>query len=210
MELVPEGFYRAVVSPVAGEDGSAPVQFGVTKEDKPQVLVNFEILDGSYQGRVLPWWGSFNSTLPEGSKAKQTPMQRTLQSLRFCGWVGDDVMEVVNQELGNEVSIQVEHAEGQDGVTRAKVAWVNRPGGGGVMMANPMSKDSLRRFSAAIKSVARSIPPVPGKKAERGSSAASASAPVSNGWSGNDAPDPPRATEYNQAPPVGSDDDIPF
>ena len=53
MELVPEGFYRAVVAPVAGEDGSAPVQFGETKEGKPQILVNFEILDGPTKGDLV-------------------------------------------------------------------------------------------------------------------------------------------------------------
>lgn len=206
MELVPEGFYRAVVSPVSGEDGSAPVQFGETNEGKPQVLINFEILDGPYAQRVLPWWGSFNSKLPEGSKAKQTPMQRTMYSLRLCGWVGDDIMDVVNQDMGNEVSIQVEHAE-RDGVVRAKVAWVNKSGGGGVMISKPMAGEALRRFSASVKSVAKSIPPIAGKKAERD---AQPNAAPSAGWSGNDTPIPPAANEYNQAPPVGADDDIPF
>lgn len=210
MELVPEGHYRAVVAPVAGEDGSAPVQFGETTEGKPQVLVNFEILDGPHATRVLPWWGSFNPKLPEGSKAKQTPMQRTMYSLRLCGWVGDDIMDVVNQDLGNEVSIQVEHSQSQDGqYTNAKVAWVNKPGGSGVTISRPMSKDKLVRFSASIKSAAKGIPAIAGKKAERGAPAP-ANAAGNTGWSGNDSPDPPSAREFDQSPPKGADDDIPF
>jgi hypothetical protein len=208
MEMVPEGFYRAVVSPVVGEDGSAPVQFGESKDGKPQVLINFEIIDGPYAQRVLPWWGSFNASLPQGSKAKQTPMQRTLYSLRLCGWVGDDVMDVVNQDMGNEVSIQVEHHE-YDGKVNARVSWVNKPGGGGVVMANPMTKDALRRFSASVKSVAKSIPPVPGKKAERAAAPGSgASSSNGGGWSGNDDPDPPKSNEFDQSHPAGGD--IPF
>lgn len=191
MELVPEGTYRAVVSPVTGDDGSAPIQFGETNEGKPQVLVNFEIIDGPYAQRRLPWWGSFNSKLPEGSKAKLTPMQRTIQSLRFCGWVGDDIMDAVNQDLGNEVSIQVEHAQSPDGkYTNAKVAWVNKAGGGQVMISKPMGKSALVRFSAQIKNVAKSIPAVPGKKPDRASTPAPT--PAGNGWSGNDDADPPR------------------
>jgi hypothetical protein len=175
------------------------------------VLVNFEILGGEHQGRILPWWGSFNSKIPDGSRAKQSPMQRTLQSLRYCGWAGDDVMDVLNQELGNEVSIQVEHHE-YEGTVYARVAWVNRPGGGGVVMANQMNKDSLRRFSASLKSVARSIPAVAGKKAERGSSAGAPSGGAGE-WSGNDAPDPPKANEFDQRHPASASDDdggIPF
>ncbi len=210
MELVPEGHYRAVVAPVQGEDGSAPVQFGETTEGKPQILVNFEIIDGPYAQRVLPWWGSFNPKLPEGSKAKMTPMQRTIHSLRLCGWVGDDIMDVVNQELGNEVSIQVEHSQSQDGqYTNAKVAWVNKPGGSGITISRPMTKDKLVRFSASVKSVAKSIPPVAGKKAERGAPS-SHGASGGNGWSGNDTADPPAPRDYDQSPPKGADDDIPF
>lgn len=210
MELVPEGHYRAVVAPVAGEDGSAPVQFGETKEGKPQVLVNFEILDGPYATRVLPWWGSFNTKLPEGSKAKQTPMQRTMYSLRLCGWVGDDIMDIVNQDLGNEVSIQVEHAQSQDGqYTNAKVAWVNKPGGTGITISSPMSKDKLVRFSASLKSAAKGIPAIAGKKAERGAPS-SHGAPAGNGWSGNDSADPPKANEYDQSSHPAGDDGIPF
>lgn len=211
MELVPEGHYRAVVAPVAGEDGSAPVQFGETKEGKPQVLVNFEILDGPYAMRVLPWWGSFNTKLPEGSKAKQTPMQRTMYSLRLCGWVGDDIMDVVNQDLGNEVSIQVEHAQSQDGqYTNAKVAWVNKPGGAGLTISSPMSKDKLVRFSASLKSAAKGIPAVAGKKAERGAPSSQGAPAGGNGWSGNDNPDPPKANEFDQSPHPAGDSDIPF
>jgi hypothetical protein len=188
MEIVPEGTYRAVVSPVTGDDGSAPIQFGETKDGKPQVLVNFEIIDGPYAQRRVPWWGSFNSKLPEGSQAKMTPMQRTIQSLRFCGWVGDDIMDAVNQDLGNEVSIDVEHSQSADGkYTNAKVSWVNKAGGSQVMISKPMDKNSLVRFSAAIKNVAKSIPAVPGKKPER------TPAPVTGpGWNGNDDPDPPK------------------
>lgn len=78
--LIPPGYYRAVAVPVQTDDGETYVQFGETKDGNPQVAVTFAILDGSQQGRRSTWFGYFT----------EKTTKRTIESLRYCGFKGDD------------------------------------------------------------------------------------------------------------------------
>lgn len=155
--LLPAGNYKAVAVPVDVDGTVSYAQFGVAGEKKTkQVLVQFEILDGPFAGRKVPWWGYFT----------QNTYERTIEALRACGFKGDDLMGLLSQELTNEVQIVTEISEWQ-GKSNARVRWVNASGGG-IKMANPMATNDLRAFAAQLKAKVGAIKEVQGKKAERG------------------------------------------
>lgn len=182
--LIPKGYYNAMAAPVETDEGRLWAQFGEAKSGTKQVLVHFEILDGTYAGSKLPWFGYFT---------KDT-IARTLESLRIAGFKGDDLETFPWQQPDQKVSITVEHNT-YEGKTHARVAWVNKPGGGGVKLANPLGKDGLRQFAAQMKSYVKQAPEVAGEKGERQPPSA---APA----------DSPPPDDFNQGRPV--DDDIPF
>lgn len=128
---------------------------GLTESGKEQVAVQFELLD--MPGHTITAYLYFTEKTTD----------RTLESLRYCGWSTDDVCDL--RGIGdNEVSIVVEHAEYQ-GKVQAKVAWINKIGGG-VAIKNAMLESSKAAFSqrmkaAAIVSRAKAPPPAAAKKA---------------------------------------------
>jgi hypothetical protein len=127
-------------------------QWGYTEGGKEQVLIEFQITgDTSETGTLLAWFGYFTDKTWE----------RTLEALRYCGWEGDDLAAI--GELDKDVEIVVEHEEDESGVVRAKVRWVNRPGGGRVQLKKPMSEGELRHFAASMKNRAKNVGARPGK-----------------------------------------------
>jgi hypothetical protein len=189
-DLIPEGYYSAVVVPVATDEGPQKVQFGFTKENKRQIAVCFEVIDGDYIGHKLTWFGYFTEKTTE----------RTIQALRYCGFRGDDLMTVNEQALDQAVSITVEHAE-YNGKISAKIAWVNAPGGGGFKLSAPMKKNDMRRFAAEMRMAVRGIPDAPGEKAVRGGRSSS---------SGEDLGDEPGVGDRHIGKGRAAEDDIPF
>lgn len=189
-DLIPQGYYRAVAVPVHTDDGEVWVQFGETKDGSPQVAVQFAILDGPHAGRRCTWFGFFT----------EKSIKRTIESLRFCGFKGDDLAKLPFQPISQEVSITVEHNE-WDGKTSARVAWVNAPGGGGVKLEKPMSKDQLRLFGAKLKGHVKQVAEVSGSAAEApqpsSRAATNAGGQTEGGWASNE-------------PPPPSDSDIPW
>lgn len=175
--MIDAGYYRAVAVPVSTPEGDSYVQFGESSTGKPQLVVNFEILEGPSEGKRIAWFGYFT----------EKTTQRTVESLRLCGFKGDDLAGAVVQKLDQEVQIVVAHEE-YEGKTTAKVRWVNRAGGDGFRMDKPMDKMGLSRFAAQMKNAVKAVPEASGKKAERGNGA-----PASTG---------------DQRPPA--DDEIPF
>jgi len=141
MTLIPATYYRARAVRTVDDAGiEVWAIWGRANTDTVQVGMTFEILDGEYSGHRLPWYGYWT----------KNSWERTVQSLRYCGFTGNDLMDLNNQDLSNEVSVKVEH-EDYDGETYARIAWVNQ-GHSGVRMANPMSIDELRMFSARMQS----------------------------------------------------------
>lgn len=131
--LIPEGNYRARVK---------SADFGFTSKGTEQVQVVFDILDPDYDGQTVIWWGYFSEKTAE----------RTMQSLRYCGWKGDDVTNLTGIN-DNEVEIVVEHNE-YNGKTNARVAWVNRIGSGGMSIKTPMPEDKRKAFAKKMKALA--------------------------------------------------------
>ena len=178
--LIPEGHYRAVAVPVDTDMGNVWAQFTTAKSGNDQVVIVFELLDAPYTGRRLTWFGTFT---------KDT-VERIFKSLRYCGFKGDDLMSLPEQAIHCEVSITVAQSTGEDGVTRNKVEWVNQAGGGGIKIAKPMAQNDLRTLAARLKSVAKGVPEVAGKKAERTTPAPSGRTPPPSNGSAWDEPSP--------------------
>lgn len=156
--LIPEGYYTAVAVRVNGEDGDHVARWSKASTGNRSVLIYFEILEGDHRGRRLPWFGYFT----KGTS------KRTVESLRYCGFKGNDLTDLDNQELNQQVSIQVEHdtyqGDNDDAPkTRVRVAWVNRAGGGTIKLKDPMSRDELRKFAAMMAQSLDKVPEVEGE-----------------------------------------------
>lgn len=132
MELLPKGYYRARA--IAGQLSTSK------NKGTPQVELEFELLDEQYLGRRVNWCGYFT----EKTEA------RTLESLRHCGWQGDDLTDLAGIS-DNEVQLVIDH-EDYDGKTYARVQWVNRLGGVG--FGAPMEDAAKRAFAARMRSKA--------------------------------------------------------
>jgi hypothetical protein len=150
------------------------IQFGKSNSGNPQVIVPFVVVEGPHLGSRITWFGTIT---PKTAK-------RIAESLRYCGLRGEDIADVVNQDLPNKVQLVVENSEYQ-GKTRPRVQWINRIGGGGAITVTvPLGGDELRAFAAQMRGMLRST-------AEVGANA--------------DAPSPAA-----QAPAAAPADDMPF
>jgi hypothetical protein len=167
------GYYEAKAVPTTDEAGNIKVvHFGLSSTNTKQVLITFEIERGDAKGQKVPWFGYFTDK----------SWERTIQSLRYMGFKGNDLSTLDAQTLDQIVSLSVEESE-WDGKTHMRVSWVNELGGGGVKLANPMAANDLRHFAAQMKGRVGGIP--------------ESTAPTNNA-----ANDP--------APGAPLDDDIPF
>ncbi len=142
------GYYEAKAVPTPDEAGNVKVvHFGLSSNNTKQVLITFEIERGDGAGQKIPWFGYFTDK----------SWERTIQSLRYMGFKGDDLSTLDAQALDQSVSISVEESE-WEGKTHMRIAWVNELGGGGVKLANPMAANDIRQFAAQMKSRVFGVP----------------------------------------------------
>lgn len=128
--MLAPGYYRAMAVEWA---------LGKTNGGAPQVAVRFETFEDDVPGESITWYGYFTEKTTE----------RTLESLGYCGWTGDDITDLTGVE-SNEVQIVVEH-ETYEGKVNAKVKWVNRPGGGGIAIKAPLDDAEKASFAREMK-----------------------------------------------------------
>jgi len=174
------------------------IRFGITGEgenEKEQAVVLFDIVGDNDpdNGRSITWFGYLNDK----------NFDRTVEALRYCGWEGDELAELPQLaaagRLAQEVELVVVHEEYQ-GEWRAKVRWVNRPGGGAVQLKKPLEGQELAAFSARMKGRVR----VAGDANRPGGSAARPSA------GGQQRSSTSRSQDPHPNAPGGGLDDIPF
>ncbi len=140
-DLIPAGYYTARAVRVQDDLGASVwARFARASTGTAQVVMVFEVVEGDWAGRRLTWFGFFTDN----------SWARTVESLRYCGFQGDDLETVNRQDLGHQVSICVEHQTTDAGKTYARVAWVNESGG--VKLADPMTGDQVRMFAAQFRS----------------------------------------------------------
>jgi hypothetical protein len=127
----------------AGKYIGTPVSaaLGFTSSGKEQIAVQFEFLDPA--GEKLTWYGYFTDAA----------FDRTIESLRACGWTGSSLDEFSADHLpagfGNQVELVVQHEEYQ-GKTQVRIAFVNSIGGG-VALKSAMDAAQARAFAAKMK-----------------------------------------------------------
>jgi len=100
------------------EKGTYPARavewkLGITSQGTEHIAVLLQLEDG----RQITWYGYFT----------EKTMERTLDSLEYMGWDGEDITNPVGLDR-NTVFVVVEHKE-HDGKTYAEARWINRAGG---------------------------------------------------------------------------------
>lgn len=208
--MIPEGTYAAAVVPVETPSGALSIQFGPATQNSPfSAALSFEIINGPCAGQRLTAFLYFSDKI---SKSGKTTFERSLESLRVCGFTGDDLDRFADQHPDQEVSLTVKHETYTDektGQTKttAKVAWINSPMRGFVI-EKPLATTDLRRFSAQFKGALKKTPPVVTRKAER---QAPSAPPAAEEERGDDpAFDAQRSFSSQPTSAPAFDDDIPF
>ncbi len=126
--------------------GSAAL--GFTSKKTEQVAVQLQIREGEDEGRLITWYGSFADT-PMG---RGTVCDRTIESLRYMGWQGDEIWDLstVGDDDAEDVMVVIDHEEGQDGEIRARANWINKLGNGAAIK-DRMDDGQARAFAAKMK-----------------------------------------------------------
>jgi hypothetical protein len=155
-------------------------QLGETKNGTPEVAVVFETAHGVLTGHLY---------LSEGAA------ERSLKSLRYCGWTSDDIGDLSSIGPHAQVELVVEH-ETWEGKEYAKVEWVNKVG------ANlaPLDAGKKAALSARLRGIAMQtraavgvVTPPPATRGGNGSAAVDGTADRFReadqaGFAGNDIP----------------------
>jgi len=120
---------------------------GMTNGGDPQVAVLFEITEGEETGKVLTWHGFFT----------EKTTARTIESLRHCGWQGNDLDKISPDDLTAAVSIVVEE-ESYKGKVYDKIQYVNRLGAG-LAVKTRMDPSAAASFAARMKGACMAVKP---------------------------------------------------
>lgn len=109
----------------------------------PEVAVEFLFSSPDFAGAGITWHGY----LSEGA------FKRTVESLRHCGWTGDDLTDLAGLDT-NEVDLVIANEE-YEGETHPKVRWVNKAGG--LAVKSVMTPEKAKSFAAAMKGQIRAL-----------------------------------------------------
>ena len=134
--MISPGTYRARCT------GPTDAQWGVSQNGNLQLALVFDLLDEAVAGQRITWIGTF-------AVGKATDF--TLQALENCGWQGSDPTADLTGIDSQDVELVVDTEAGQDGVMRARVRWVNRPGSGRIKFKQPVGPSELGAFSQEIR-----------------------------------------------------------
>lgn len=155
----------------------------ITNNGTEQIAVRFVLTDGEHKGSYITWYGFFTEKTTE----------RTLESLRHCGWQGDDLTNL-DGITENDVELVIEDEEGQDGEWRSRVRWVNQPGGRA--LKSRMDEATKAAFAAKMRGTVvahrQKTQPSADRREQR------------------KAPPPANVRSRREEPPPHGDDDIPF
>jgi hypothetical protein len=136
--------------------------FGVTDNNNEQFAILFEITDGPEKGQSMTWYGMFLQGIDKNGEPYDMAKQ-TIETMRICGWSGDDLMNVDGIDT-NEVQIVIRH-ETFEGKTRAKIKFVNKPGGLGIK--NKLPESGRASLAKKFRGLALSVPKVEAQRPMR-------------------------------------------
>jgi len=119
---------------------------GFTSKGNDQIGLDFVLLEGPNQGSHITWYGYFT----------EDSFERTIESLRLCGWEGNDLSVFSDTQRGkgsgidrSEIALVVDHEPDQHGEIRSRANWVNPLGG--VAMKERMDDGASKSFAARMK-----------------------------------------------------------
>lgn len=159
---------------------------GETDKGTEQVAVEFEILTENAEMNHIVWYGYFS----------EKTWERTVESLRACGWEGADLTDLQGLEK-NEVELVIEDEE-YNGNPVAKVRWVNRPGG--LALKAPLTGERARSFAATMREQIKAMDAAGGRKPAPKAAAKPKQAPQMD----------EKHFAFGAEAPAHTDDDIPF
>ncbi len=199
-ELLEPGVYRAVaVKRTDGEGVEAYARLALTSKEDFMVIAYIQLIDHP-ETFPIPWRGTFGDTIMgKGSKNEKTVRRRTVESLKYMVFKGEDISEVETQELDQIISVVVEHDE-HEGKTRLKIAWVNQSGGGTIQFT-PMKKSDIKSFAKKMRAGLSKINDVGGERFDATTTPEPADKPAPRSGGGG---------KQEEEPPPVNDDDIPF
>jgi hypothetical protein len=125
------------------------VGLGFTNNGNEQIGVVFEVVEGDCAGEEITWYGFFT----------EKTAQRTIESLRYCGWQGNDLASIDVEDIPKVVQIVVEEDE-YEGKRRLRVQWVNRDGAG-LAMKTRLAGSAAASFAARMKGLCMAVKPEP-------------------------------------------------
>lgn len=135
-------------------------EFGFAKNGTEQIAVTFQIVDedadgkrGALHGSRRVWYGFFTDNTTD----------RTLESLRHCGWSSDELSDIANLDedacrrlLPKVVKLVLEN-ETYNGRTVEKVRWVNAIGESRSAIKNKADDKDVQSLSDRMKSRAAAL-----------------------------------------------------
>jgi len=197
MSIIP-GTYRA--RPIQGSP-----KVGFTKNGTEQVGVQLALLDadGVETDSTISWYGYFTDATS----------QRTMESLRYMGWQGDNLADLSTVGTKDcEIVIDWEEYQGNRSL---RVKWVNATGRRTVAMNAEMDAGAAASFAQRMRGVVIAAnggkPSRPAAAPPRAGSSAPRPAPAPRpSPSPAPAPSSPDPSDEQQPPPDGFEDDIPF
>lgn len=190
-----KGYYAARAT-------DTPIKFGTASTGTTQISVEFELLGDEWPNERFTWLGNFTDGTAE----------RAVESLQIAGWQGDDLSDLSDQAasrfLTEEVSLTIEPDTDNEGVTRLKANWVNRPGGGKFKFKTELAGNDLKAFAAQMKNTVKSVRAAggaPRKAAAGGSGGGQRASALSGNRTGR-----ANAPGSRDDIPPPSDGDVPF
>lgn len=121
--------------------------FGTTEDGKPQLAIQFEVVDEHVAGNSITAILHFT----------EKTVERSLESLVHLGFASDDLELLAEADaakcaelLPNIVELVCEPEE-YDGKWRLRVRWINRAGGGKFTFKNKLEGGNLKAFAAQMK-----------------------------------------------------------
>lgn len=137
---------------------------GESSKGTPEVAVEFVLSDPAMEGASITWHGYLTDAA----------FDRTVESLRHCGWTGDDLSDLAGLDA-HEVDLVVVNEE-YEGKVHPKVKWVNKAGG--LALKTPMTPEKAKAFAASMRDRIRAADAAKGKKSQTNGQRQHAERPV--------------------------------
>lgn len=118
-----------------------------SKDGNPYVIVDFVIEEGERNGEILKWMGFFT----------EKTATRTIESLRVCGWKGDDVSSL--DGLSDNLVQITAGFETYNDKEYERVRWVNAIGSSAVkkVMSSEQRKEFAQKLRGAVLAYDKSV-----------------------------------------------------